>query len=196
MVKKSWLHRSVAALALAGVFAAVPAGAAIVVNGGFETGDFTGWTLTGDTSYSFVLAEAPVPQSGTYGASFGPFDTLGGISQSLATIAGTTYVLDFWLQAESDALGASAPNSFLAQWNGTTVTSLVNSPAFAYQHLIFDVTATSATTLLSFTFNNNPAFWDLDNVRVTAVPEPETWALMVLGLAAVAARRRRGSSRP
>lgn len=30
------------------------ANADIIVNGGFETGDFTGWTQTGDGSYSGV----------------------------------------------------------------------------------------------------------------------------------------------
>jgi hypothetical protein len=195
MVKKAWLRESAAALAVVGLCAAGPAGAALVANGGFETGDFSGWLLTGDTTFASVISDAPVPQSGTYGASFGPFQTTSGISQTLATVAGTTYVLDFWLQAESDPLGASAPNSFLATWNGAPVTSVVNSAAFDYKHLTFNVTATSASTSLAFTFRNDPAFWDLDNVAVTAVPEPESWALIALGLAALAVRRRRASTR-
>jgi len=192
MVKSAWLRGSAAAFALFGLCVAAPAGAALVTNGGFETGDFTGWALTGDSSFSSVVSDPPVPQSGTYGASFGPFQTTSGISQTLATVAGTTYVLDFWLQAESDPFGASAPNSFLATWNGATVTSLSNSAAFAYKHLTFNVVATSASTPLAFSFRDDPAFWDLDNVSVAvAVPEPETWLLVSLGLAALAAQRRR-----
>jgi hypothetical protein len=184
-------------LALAATLGVAPASAAsLVVNGGFETGDFTGWTLTGDTGFSSVVSDLPVPQSGMFGASFGPFQTTGGISQTLTTVAGTTYVLDFWLQAEVDPLGAAGPNSFAATWGGATVKSLLNSPAFGYQHLTFNVTATSASTDLAFNFRNDPAFWDLDNVSVTAVPEPETWALLGLGLAAIAAVRRRRRAHP
>jgi len=186
-----------ASFAMASIFAAAPAGAAsIVTNGGFETGSFAGWALTGDNSFSSVSSSTPVPQTGLYGASFGPFETTGGIRQTLATSAGTTYILDFWLQAEADVLGSFAPNSFLATWNGTTVTSFLNSSPFNYAHLVFSVTATSASTALGFVFRNDPGFWDLDNVSVTAVvPEPETWALMGLGLALLSLRRRSVSAR-
>lgn len=197
MIRKSWLFHFAASFALAGFFVATPAGAAsLVSNGGFETGSFSDWVSTGDTSFSSVSSAAPVPQSGTYGASFGPFETTGGISQTLATFAGASYILDFWLQAEADVLGGSDPNSFRATWNGSTVTSLLNSTAFDYMHLTFNVTATSASTVLGFTFRNDPGFWDLDNVAVTAVvPEPETWALMGFGLALLSLRRRSGSAR-
>lgn len=197
MIRRSWLVQFVASFALAGIFVAAPVSAASLVgNGGFETGSFSSWNLTGDTSFSSVSSAAPVPQSGTYGASFGPFETTGGISQTLTTFAGASYILDFWLQAEADVLGAFAPNSFLATWNGATVTSLLNSAAFNYTHLTFNVTATSASTVLGFTFRNDPGFWDLDNVAVTAVvPEPETWALMGFGLALLSLRRRSGSVR-
>lgn len=194
MIRNSWLVQCAASLSLVGALAAAPASAAIVVNGGFETGDFTGWLQSGDNTFTSVSSQAPVPQSGTFGASFGP-SPIGGISQALATVAGTTYILDFWLQAETDPLGGFAPNSFQATWNGATVSSLLNSPAFNYKHLTFNVVATSASSTLAFAFRDDPAFWDLDNVSVTAVPEPETWALIGLGLAVLAARRRRGSAR-
>ena len=98
-----------------------------------------------------------------------------------------------------DAIGYATGNyvdtSADATINGAPVTTLVNSTAFDYKHLTFNVTATSASTSLAFTFRNDPAFWDLDNVAVTAVPEPESWALIALGLAALAVRRRRASTR-
>ena len=41
----------------------------LVVNGGFETGDFTGWTLNGHNTLNFVSSENP--HSGTYSAQAG-----------------------------------------------------------------------------------------------------------------------------
>lgn len=45
--------------------------------------------------------------------------------------------------------------------------------------------------------HTGPAYWDLDNVRVSAstVPEPGTWALMILGLGGLVISRRRMTSR-
>jgi hypothetical protein len=201
LVGKSCLSQIAASLVVACAFAAAPAGAVGVTNGGFETGDFTGWTLTGDTAFSGVFSDPGIPQSGTYGASFGTVGDTVTLSQSLATIAGAAYTVDFWLQAELDPFGVATPNSFQLAWNGASVaaSTLLNSGAFAYQHFTYNLTATAASTTVAFTFRNDPAFFDLDNVAVTAVtapvPEPETWALFGLGLAAVAARRRRSSAR-
>ena len=63
-------------------------------------------------------------------------------------------------------------------------------------HTSFDVVATSTTDTLSFlAYGSRPAppFALLDGVTFTssAVPEPATWALMVLGVGAVGAARRR-----
>ena len=58
-----------------------------VTNGGFETGDFTGWVQTGDASFTGIDTFAA--RSGTYGAFFGP-TSVGGISQSFATVASTS----------------------------------------------------------------------------------------------------------
>lgn len=170
----------------------LPARASIVVNGGFETGDFTGWTQFGDTSFASVSSDSPVPQSGVYGASFGEFDRTGGIFQTLATTAGTKYTVDFWLQNESDFNGAFSPNSFAFTWGGLTEMTLSNASPFDYKHYSFTLTALAATTDLRFQFRQDPAFYDLDNVAVTAaVPEPETWALFTAGLVGLVARRRR-----
>ena len=121
-------HRSWApALALvACVSTALPAFAIPVVNGDFEAGNLTGWTLSGDTS--FIGVEAGVGRNGSFAAFFGP-DPVGGISQVLATQAGTSYRVSFWLALDDSA----TPNAFSWSWNGVTQGgALSNGVAFDY----------------------------------------------------------------
>jgi len=166
-----------------------------VVNGGFETGSLSGWTQTGDPSFSGVDPFAA--RTGAYGAFFGP-EQVGGISQSFATIAATSYRVSFSLSLADSA----QPSSFSWSWNGVSQSpSFNNAAGFAYTDFSSVVAATGATSTIAFNFRNPQSFWLLDNVSVTAIPEPETYALMLAGLGALGAfaRRRRTpepSSRP
>jgi hypothetical protein len=177
-------------LTAAAMLAATAAHADIVVNGGFETGDFTGWTQFGDTTFSGV--DTLAPQSGSYGAYFGPFSP-GGIVQTLATDVSSHYIVEFWLQNEADGFGQATPNSFELDWGGSPAFSITDAPATGYTHYSFSLVATSALTDLAFSFQDSPAFWDLDNVTVTLVSEPGSLALAGLAgaLAALQGRRRR-----
>ena len=179
------------------LLASVAVRADVVVNGGFETGNFTGWTQFGDTSFTGVVdSSATIPpnpspvESGTWGASFGPL-TPGGIFQTLPTLPGRFYTVTFGLQDEVDVFGQSTPNSFTFNWNGGAAEfALSNSAAFPYHNFSFSLQATSAATDLRFTFANTPAFWDLDNVSAS-IPEPGSMALAGLAATLVAAFHRR-----
>jgi hypothetical protein len=132
-------------------------------------------------------------RTGAYGAFFGP-EQIGGISQSFATVAATSYLVSFSL-ALPDSL---QPNSFSWSWNGVTQSPSFNNAAlFGYTNFSSMVSAIGASSTIAFNFRNPQSFWLLDNVSVTvaAVPEPETYALMLAGLAALGAFARRRRTR-
>ena len=190
-----WMQRELLSVvgATLMVVAAMPA-QADVVNGGFETGDFTGWVQTGDVSFSGVDLFAA--RSGTYGAFFGP-TSIGGISQSFATVANASYQVSFSLSL----LDSATPNNFSWSWNGLTQTPVLsNSTAFGYTQFSSLVQAAGSSSTIAFNFRDPEAFFFLDNVAVAAVvPELPVNALLSAGLLLTAAfvrRKAKGSVAP
>lgn len=174
------------------LLAGTAARADAVANGGFETGDFTGWTQHGDTSFNGV--DTLAPHSGQFAGFFGPVGATGGISQLLATTPGAFYDIEFWLKNEADVQGAVVPNSFDFSWNGVSQFSLTDEPSSEYTKHTFTLQALSASTELKFNFGHGPAYWDLDDVAaVQRVPEPVSLALAGLAVGLVAVQRRRRS---
>jgi len=165
------------------------ANANIVTNGGFETGDFTGWTQGGDTSFTGV--DDSNPHSGTYEAFLGPVESSGTLSQTLATIPGDTYSIDFWLENDD----TTGNNFFSVSFDGQILTSITNASSFGYTEFNFALPASTSSTVLEFTAFNPASFWFLDDVSVTdtsnAVPEPLTVSILGAGLAGAAVLRRR-----
>jgi hypothetical protein len=184
------LHQAGAALLALGLTTGLsgPARAAnLVNNGGFETGDFTGWLQLNNFSFSGVscpgLGQAP---EGNCAAFFGPSGADGTLSQVLSTTPGTVYAVSFDFAADG-----GSPADFSATWNGQSLVSLSNPPTSSFQVYNFLLLATGSSTTLSFNFRDDPAFLYLDAVSVSAVPEPTSMALLGIGLAAVWTRRRR-----
>jgi hypothetical protein len=174
----------------------------LIVNGGFETGDFTGWT----TNSAASLAVEPnghlgIPShSGNYYANFGTSNTLGVISQSVADTSGASYSLQMWLWSDGGGGSGAVKDEFKIAWNGTTISDMINIPAGPYTLLSFTVVGTGSDTLTLSGLDNgdNPGALALDDVSlnpaVAGAPEPSTMAIAgigILGFIADTWRRRR-----
>lgn len=175
-------------MALAGLTAFIaPAQANLVTNGGFEAGDFSGWTETGNTSFNFAQCPGSDPSvfEGSCSALFGPSD-VGGIEQVIDVgSAGMPWDLSFAFQPD----GANG-SSFAVLFGGQSLLSLSSPPAGDYTLYHFSGVTTAANMTLAFNFVDPVGFLYLDAVALT-VPEPTTMALMGLGLAGLLFSRRR-----
>lgn len=172
----------------------------LVANCGFESA-FANWTLSGfdvpdglGNSYG-VEGVDPFdgisPNSGSSQAFFADFvgnDTT--LSQTIATVAGDTYMVS-WFLAQDTAPSAQGPNEFSASFNGVSLVAESNVPVIGYTLFSYTGTATSTSTVLSFTFGNDSGEFLLDDVNVST-PEPSTWALVLAGgLACILGRKRK-----
>ena len=154
----------------------------LVANGGFETGNFSGWMLGGNSAnnqiYITPTAFTLPVHSQTYAAGLGSFGGVDGtLSQNISTVAGQHYALQFWLMNSNG--NSAANNDFAVKWNGQALTSMANASSFGYTQYAFDVVGTNATSTLEFDANNNPDAFGLDDVTLTAVgtqgvPQPPT----------------------
>ena len=100
----SWVLSIVSAGLMAFV---TPVQASLVTNGGFETGDFAGWSQTGDTTFNGVQCPGPDPSvyEGNCSAFFGPSFSVGGIEQTIGTEFRHFRIARFGVGGVADPMG-------------------------------------------------------------------------------------------
>src|SRR5262245_9224158 len=155
----SLIRWGAAALVLASFFAGA-AQANLVTNPGFETGNFTGWALSGPTSFSAV--DTFSPHSGRFGAflsTIGSTGSPGSLTQTLATTAGVSYDIEFWLNTplKPNFLSVSFDGMVLDSLTNITTSSSIPTPVYTlFSHT---AVASSASTDLVFTFRHDSWGW-------------------------------------
>jgi hypothetical protein len=194
MKMKNQIKVVVSALAVIGLQAY---GQNLVQNPGFETGDLTDWSATGNLSPAGVSTsfDGYVPNSGSYFYYFGQVTTEGYLSQTIDTVPGDSYDFSFWM-----AGNGTGPNYLQAAWDGATIFDtgdpIAEQPYTLYS---FDETATGPTTTIQFTVRNDPSYDALDDVSVidqgpataSAPDAASTLGLLGVAMAGLAGLRRK-----
>jgi choice-of-anchor C domain-containing protein len=198
-----------AALALAVTAPMASAAPNLITNGSFESNVFgfsgsvstlsagsnalTGWTINSGT----------VDLVNTYwAASQGQYsldlsgEQDGTISQSFATVVGQTYQVSFDMAGnptDGDKvkyLQVGLSNLPLYEFDTTGKTH--SNMGWTTKTFVFQAVSTSSTLFFAG-LQDSPYGVALDNVSVSAVPEPETYALLLAGMGLVGAAARRKS---
>jgi choice-of-anchor C domain-containing protein len=189
----------------------------LVVNGSFESGNFsgpnytrvtagssalTGWTVGGVAIDWHNSLDFTSPYDGDRVADLhldGQVNSVGTLSQTFATQAGAPYVLQFFLSGPGRDFGFPDPRRVLVDIAGqsgvefSAPASVNTALTWTSERLNF-VAAGNQTTLTFRSPHNGVGFWGpvLDNVSVSLIPEPSSAAMFAVVAWKVLDRRRRG----
>lgn len=187
-----------------GAFVDTDAGAPVAHKLPLGSTAMTGWTVSAGAPTDAVtwIQEVSFGLSTPSGEKFLDLTSYqnngrGGVSTTLATLSGWTYTVQFDLGTSWNYNGATAAGIEVKA--GAAPLGTFNFVAPANQNNLWQTQTTSTfagtggNVVLSFTGTSGVNYIGLDNVVVTAVPEPQAYALALagLGLVGFVARRRK-----
>jgi len=201
---------------LVGLLATSASASLIVQNGGFTVGGLASlddwtvttcgpscatyeWTAAADSALP-AMSVTPPPSgnpnaayTGCSGEACSDGTPANSISQTLTTVAGTTYTLTFFSNPGGHPGIPSIPTELDVYWGGTLIGDLYDQPT-GWTEESYTVTATGTSTALSFTGRDDQSFILLTDVSVTpqdqTVPEPLSLTLIGSGLLGLGGVRR------
>lgn len=178
---------------------------ALVTNGSFEDNPVASWRN---------FASLPGWTGGAYGIEIQPSGTVSGVSafdgnqyaeldttanssmwQDLSTTVSNSYTLSFAYMPRPDNAGGRLSNTIEVFWGGSKLGTFTGSskPGPWMEIEFSNLAALAPSTRLEFraagTSDSYGGF--IDGIVVSAVPEPESYALLLAGLGLVAAMARR-----
>lgn len=148
-------------------------------------------TLSGGTVYSSDQPFADLPQGTVFGGDFLAAGPIAGATATLNFTAPVSYLSFLWGSPDTYNVLTLVTNQASYTFNVANLAFSVTDGNQSFSQYV-QFTASLGETISSVGFTNAPNFnaFEAANFSVTAVPEPATWGMMLVGFGMIGATAR------